>query len=324
MLLEVLGQSFCKKYFNGAFQNNKVSHSYIINGPDGIGKSIFALYMAQMLLCKNAKKPCGVCNSCIKIEKLNHPDVKIISSGKKSIGVNDIRDLIEEINTKPYEGDRKVIIIKKADSITHEGQNAILKTLEEPPDNVIIIMLVELLDNILQTIQSRCQILRFGRVNSEEIMQYLLNNGHNGLTAEIAVSLSEGIPGKALSMLDSKYINLRKSTIETANRIIKADPLTGFELGKFFLDNKDEIQFIFDILTVWYRDILIYKVTRNKKNIINRDFYDILVEESQLLSYNRLDRIMDTIKETSEKIKQYANFQLAVEIMILKFQGGTE
>lgn len=319
-MFEVLGQNFSKRYFNEVVNNNRISHSYILNGPDGIGKSIFALHMAEVLLCTSSSKPCGVCNSCKKIEKAIHPDVKIIDNGKKSTGVNDIRKLIDEINTKPYEGDTKVIIIKNSENITPEGQNALLKTLEEPPDNVIIILLVEFIDSILQTIQSRCTVLRFGRVSLKEIMDFLDKKGFNKEESEIATNLSDGIPGRALAQLDSKYINLRKQTIETAYKIVTLDPLTGFEFEKFFIDNKENIDYILDILTTWNRDILIFKSTKNIKNIINKDFYDLVVEESQLLSYNRLDRVMDAIKDTSEKLKQYANFQLAVEIMLLKFQ----
>ena len=126
-MFEVLGQSFAKKYFNESFKRNKISHSYILNGPDGIGKSVFAFYMAQVLLCTGQNKPCDECNACKKTTKLLHPDVKIISNGKKSIGVNDIRNLIDEVSIRPYEGERKIIIIKHADNITPEGQNALLK-----------------------------------------------------------------------------------------------------------------------------------------------------------------------------------------------------
>jgi DNA polymerase III subunit delta' len=319
-LFELLGQSFVKKYFNESFRGNRISHSYILNGPDGIGKSVFAFYMAQVLLCIGPDKPCSECKACKKVAKLIHPDIKILSSDKKSIGVNDIRSLIDEVNIRPYEGEYKIFIIKNADNITPEGQNALLKTLEEPPDNVVIIMLIEHMDNVLQTIQSRCQILRFGRVPINEIQDYLDNKGYKEGDTLIAAALSDGILGKALTLLDKKYINLRQKTIETANKIINSDPLTGFECAKFFTDNKEEIEFIFDILTTWYRDILVFKATKNQKNIINKDFYDILVEESILLSYNRLDKIMEAIGDSNVKIKQYANFQLAVEIMVLRFQ----
>ena len=90
-------------------------------------------------------------------------------------------------------------------------------------------------------------------------------------------------------------MNLRQKSIETANKIINSDMLVGFDCVKFFVDNKEEIDFVFEILTTWYRDILVFKATKNQESIINKDFYDILVEESRLLSYNRLDRIMEAL-----------------------------
>jgi DNA polymerase III subunit delta' len=339
-LFEVLGQGFPKRYFSEAVKNNKIAHSYIIEGPDGIGKSIFALHMAQTLLCSSNNKPCGVCNSCRKVERKLHPDVKMIDPDKKSIGVNDIRELIEEIGIRPYEGLKKIIIIKKADTITVEGQNALLKTLEEPPENVNLILLVENLETVLQTIQSRCQVIRLSRVSKQLIKEFLISRAaeasdvvigtHKSIQEQasnldqekmtIAADLSDGIPGRALLQLDSKYSELRGKTIEFSCRIINTDPLTGFEQAKFFTDNKEQIGYIFDILNIWNRDIYMFKSTKDKKNVINKDFYDLLIEQSRLLSYNRLDRIMDVLKTTEQKMKRNANFQLAIEMMLLKYQ----
>lgn len=339
-MFEVLGQEFPKRYFAEAVKNNKIAHSYIIEGPDGIGKSIFALHMAQTLLCSSDNKPCGVCNSCRKVQKKSHPDVKVIDPDKKSIGVNDIRELIDEIGIRPYEGLKKIIIIKNADTITAEGQNALLKTLEEPPDNVNLILLVANLETVLQTIQSRCQVIRLSRVSNELIREFIISRAaevlddasaanksaqiqtsdYNEEKIIVATDLSDGIPGRALLQLDSKYSGLRAKTIEFACKIINTDPLTGFDQAKFFTDNKEQIGYIFDILNTWNRDIYMFKSTKNKKNVINKDFYDLLIEQSRLLSYNRLDRIMDVLKATEQKMKRNANFQLAIEMMLLKYQ----
>jgi DNA polymerase-3 subunit delta' len=339
-LFEVLGQEFPKKYFSEAVKNNKIAHSYIIEGPDGIGKSIFALHMAQTLLCSSNNRPCGVCNSCRKVEKKLHPDVKVIDTDKKSLGVNDIRELIDEIGIRPYEGLKKIIIIKKADTITAEGQNALLKTLEEPPDNVNLILLVANLETVLQTIQSRCQVIRLSRVSTQLIKEFLISNvgDSSGKASDadrstktkasnydeekimVAADLSDGIPGRALLQLEKKYSELRTKTIEFACRIINTDPLTGFDQAKFFNDNKEQVAYIFDILNTWNRDIYMFKSTKDKKNVINKDFYDLLIEQSRLLSYNRLDRIIDALKATEQKMKRNANFQLAIEMMLLKYQ----
>ncbi|TDT50572.1 DNA polymerase III subunit delta' [Fonticella tunisiensis] len=319
-MFSVVGQEFVKESFKRAFENKRISHSYILTGPDGTGKSIFALYMASSLLCRGEEKPCRKCSSCIKIKNNNHPDVKIISGETKSIGVENVRNIIDEIYTKPYEGDRKIVIIKKVDNITVQGQNAILKTLEEPPEDTTIIMLAENLNSILPTIQSRCQILRFARTSGDSIKNFLRKQNYDEDKIKTAVNFSDGIVGRALKFFDENYLKLRLETIDIARRLPKSRPGELMELTDFFVKNKDKINDILDILSIWYRDIIIIKHSRDKELVINADFYELLVEESRLVSYNKLSRIIDTIKETREKLKQNSNYQLTIEVMVLNIQ----
>ena len=319
-MFEVLGQEFVTEAFKKAFDNNKVSHAYIITGPDGIGKSIMAMHMASTILCKGNDKPCGECNACIKIIHGNHPDVKIISLKGKSIGVDNIRDLIDEIYTKPYEGDKKVVIIKNSDRITVQGKNAILKTLEEPSKDTTIIMLAENINAILQTIQSRCQTLRMERIPEDKIKTYLLSQGVEEKKAVTAAGLSDGIVGNGLKFLDEKFVKLRRDVINKAIELVQANSLEILKSLDFFINNKDKIDTVFDILTTWYRDIIMLKLIKDKNLIMNMDYYDLLVEESQKLSYNRLDSIINIINSSREKIKENVNYQLTIEVMLLSIQ----
>lgn len=321
-MFEVIGQEFIMDSFKKAYKNDKVSHAYIIAGPDGIGKSIMGMLMASTILCKGDSKPCGKCDACVKISHGNHPDVKMISPKGRSIGVDYIRDLIEEIYTKPYEGDKKVVIIKNSDSITVQGQNAILKTLEEPSKDTTIIMLVENINAILQTIQSRCQILRLGRIPVERINAYLLSLGVDERSARAASALSDGIVGNGLKFLDEKFIKLRQEVINKAREIVSASALEVLKSVDFFISNRDKIDTVFDIMTSWYRDIIMLKLTKDNNILMNMDYYDLLVEESQKLSYNRLDSIINIINSSRENINGNANYQLTIEVMLLKIQEG--
>lgn len=321
-MFQVIGQEFIIDSFKRAYENNRVSHAYIITGPDGIGKSIMGMFMASTILCRGENKPCGKCDACVKISHGNHPDVKLISPRGRSIGVDYIRELIEEIYTKPYEGDKKVVLIKNSDSITVQGQNAILKTLEEPSKETTIIMLVENINSILPTIQSRCQILRLGRIPEEKIRAYLLSLGVDESRARAAANLSDGIVGNALKFLDEKFIKLRQDVIGKAGELVTASALDVLESVDFFVSNKDKINTVFDIMTSWYRDIIMLKLIKDKNLLMNMDYYDLLVEESQKLSYNRLDGIINIINSSRENINENANYQLAIEIMLLKIQEG--
>jgi DNA polymerase-3 subunit delta' len=319
-LFELVGNEFAVEAFKKAYDNNKVSHAYIITGPDGIGKSVLAMYMAAVILCRRDDKPCGECPSCIKIKNGNHTDVKVVSSRGKSIGVDDIRDLIDEVYTKPYEGDKKVVIIKNADTVTVQGQNAILKTLEEPSEHTTIIMLVENMNLILETIQSRCQVLRLGRISAEKIKKYLTGQGISPDKASTAANLSDGILGNALMFLDEKFMKLREDVINAGREMVRLNLLDVLKYVDFFLHNKDKIDSILDILTSWYRDIIMLKLIKDKKLLINADHYELLVEESQILSYNKLDSIINIINSSREKINQNVNFQLTIEVMLLNIQ----
>lgn len=319
-MLHILGQEYAIRAFDKSYEKGRIAHAYIIAGPDGVGKSLFAMYIASTLMCIGEDKPCGKCNQCMKIEHGNHPDLRVVSADKKSIGVDDIRDVINEVYTKPYEGDRKVIIIKNSDIITIQGQNAILKTLEEPSKDTTIILTVENINLLLDTIISRCQVIKLGRIPTDMIYEFLIKKGVEKDKAFTAANLSDGIVGNGLKFLDDKFLRLRNETIRIARDMARSGPLGALEASSFFLENRDNIDIILDILISWYRDVIVLKHVNSGENLINKDYYDFLVEEGQILSYNKLYSIMEIIDSTREKMRANANFQLAVEVMLLNIQ----
>lgn len=319
-MFDVVGQDFAKTAFDAAFKNNRISHAYIIEGEDGTGKSIFALYMASCILCKGIEKPCSVCPSCLKIINGNHPDVKVISRTGKSIGIDMVRNIIEKINVKPYEGNKKIIIIKNADSMTEEAQNAFLKTIEEAPVDTIIILLAEDVDLLLTTIRSRCQVLRFLSVPEKLIYENLINLGHDEAESKTASKLSSGNFGRALLYFDDNYIKLRRVTIDIAQKIARLNALESQELVDFFIKNRENINIVFNTLLFWFRDIAMIKFTRNEKLVINSDCIDKLVEDAGILSYNKLYGIINSLKDTYTKLKQNSNYQMTFEVMLLNIQ----
>lgn len=319
-MFKVAGHEEQMETIKRAYKSGKMAHAYIIYGPDGTGKSVLANYMASILLCKGKDKPCGVCEACRKIIQGVHPDVVVAEPAKKSMGIDEIRDIIKEIRLKPYEGSCKAIIIKDVQDMTVQAQNAFLKTLEEPEEGSFIIMLTSSLELILETIRSRCQIIRLGRIPEDKVEKYLLDSGIDPDKAELAAALSDGIIGNALRLMDEGFIKLRRETIEAACSIIKGNALDAFNMYEWFGKNKSSIEDILDIMVSWYRDLIMLKNTSGKRHIINRDYYELLVEESQILSYNRLNVIIKIIMDTKEKLRQNVNFELAIEVMLLNIQ----
>lgn len=317
-----VGQEFHMNMLKNACEKDEISHAYIIEGPDGVGKSIMAKYIAALLLCEgNIKdKPCGRCVPCEKIAKGLHPDVKEFGNNKKSIGINEIRSLIDETELKPYEGSRKVLILKGAQNMTVQAQNAILKTLEEANKGCVIIMLASSTTNILSTILSRCQIIRMGRIQIDKVEGFLESQGVDKQSAQRAAELSDGIIGKALEFLKEDYVELRKDTVELCRKIVDAKPYDVFDIYDFFGKHKDDYDKVFDVMVAFYRDIIVLKSTKDVKYIINKDCYEILVEQSQKLSYNKLNDIVKIIMDTREKLRQNVNYQLSVEVMLLNIQ----
>lgn len=320
-MFEVAGHKEQMRMIKRAFDSQRFAHAYIVYGPDGVGKSVLALYMASLVLCKeDGAKPCGKCEACRKILSGFHPDVVVSEPIKKGMGVDEIRELIDEIRLRPYEGDYKVIIIKDAQNMTPQAQNAFLKTLEEPDNGSFIIMLTSSLETILETIRSRCQIIRLGRIPEYEIKKYLIDNNVEQKKAELAAALSDGIIGNAMRMLDEDYMHLREETVEKACSIIKGNALDAFTMYEWFSKNKSSIDDILDNMISWYRDLIMLKSTSDRRHIINRDYYELLVEESQILSYNRLNVIIKVIMDTKEKLRQNVNYELAIEVMLLNIQ----
>ncbi|SEG13972.1 DNA polymerase-3 subunit delta' [Caloramator fervidus] len=318
-MFEVIGQDKLKEIFNRMYDEGKVVNSYILKGPKGIGKKNFALYMAAKILCEN-NLACGKCRACVKIKHGNHPDVIILSKDEKSIGVEDIEEIIEKIQIKPYEGDKKVVIIENFENATIQAQNKFLKTLEEPVKNTIIILTANNFNTILETIISRCQIFTLNRADALEIEKYLIKKGVDSIKAKIFAKLSDGIVGSCKKFLDEDYIKLRQQVIDIAKKIHKIEGLEILDLVKFFNENKESIEDILEQMIIWYRDILIYKLTYNKDMIINEDYFEDIIEESKILSYNKLNGIINIIKKTKQNLEYNINFQLSIEAMLLNIQ----
>lgn len=322
---DIVGHDKIIKSLQGTIKRNNVSHSYLLEGPKSIGKTMVAKAFAKTLLCdEKGTAPCNECKSCIKFDSNNHPDVYVYSSDGKTFKKEKIEELQRTINIKPYEGDKKIYILENIDTMTTFAQNSFLKTLEEPPKYATILMTVTNSHSLLPTIISRCQILKFTRIDSSMIMDRLINKyGIDDNRAKIITSFSNGIIGKAIDLSVSQEFNdIREELINTIEDTLKGDKSKIFSLSKFFEENKENIDDILDMILIWFRDILFVKELDHNKFIINRDKLDILNNQSNKLSKMKIHDIIETVKETKNNIASKVNFNLAIEIMLLKIQEG--
>ncbi|WP_194192645.1 DNA polymerase III subunit delta' [Clostridium chrysemydis] len=288
-------------------ENNTLSHAHLISGDDGIGKSI----LADIFSSKIINKPLGEENA----------DVVIYKAKKATIGVDEVRKIIEEVNKKPYEGDRKVILIHNAEKLTVQAQNALLKTIEEPPNGVFIILLTTNLEIILETIKSRCQIYKLTPLNKEEMLEVL--NRRTGIEENIiksALAYAHGIPGRAERFLDDESLEkMRDLILLMLKDVSKRDVDSILKYEKEFLKFKDEKEELLSVIELFIRDIILFKELNNNDMIINSDKISEIDELNQLMSYKRLEGMIKYIKEARVGFKNNTNFSINIDIMLMGF-----
>ncbi|TCO78625.1 DNA polymerase III subunit delta' [Marinisporobacter balticus] len=320
---DIIGQEKTVNYFKRAISNEKIAHAYIFEGPSGIGKVAIATAFAKGIQCKNYHEDaCNICISCLKVNGNNHPDIKMIEPEGKSIKNKQIEEMQQDLLRKPYEGNKKIYIIKHANQMTVSAQNRLLKTLEEPPQYAVILLMSANSNSFLPTIKSRCQILKFNRMGQNDIEQILTSKyGMNQEEGRVLAAFSDGILGKAIQLKESDVFRIkREETIEVIENVLKKDPLVAFDAVEFFQKYKDDINEILDYILFWFRDLLMLIQTGSDKFLINMDKKNTLQKHRGHIAYERIGNIINIIEKTKNDIKANVNFQLAIEMMLLTIQ----
>lgn len=308
---DIIGHDFVKRQIEKSINSGKFFHAHIICGEDGIGKSIIARTAAQTLLNKKEDKDYA--------DIIEYRGIK----GKKSIGVNEIRMLTEEINKKPVEGDKKIIIVYNAQNITADGQNAFLKNIEEPPPGVFIILLCDNLKGILDTIKSRCQIHKLNRLSEDEMCLFLKKYCKQLSNEQLkpVLAFSDGIPGRAQRFIDDDSLREIRDFTQTILSNLSDKRKDGvLKYESFLMQYKDEWQEVFTCFLTYIRDAMVYKETGKEELIINIDKYNFIQKISETFSYNKLGSIIEIIKDCRQKLNSNVNNALVFDYMLLKMQ----
>ncbi len=315
---QTAGQEKIKTSLIKSINNKQVSHCYLFEGPEGMGKYKLALVFAQSLLCLNfSMEPCNECKSCIKVNSYNHPDLHIINEDGKSIKREDVDELVNSIYKRPYEAKRKVYIIKDAHLMTPQAANTFLKTLEEPPGDTVMILLTVNSNLLLPTLVSRCQEVKFRNVSKKTIKSYL--KGYDTDSVDLAASYSKGILNKAVDIIEGKddILKKRQEIIKVFDRIINSDSEIIYELENYFEVEKDNIDLIIEIMIMWIRDVIFVNVNMEDL-VINKDYMPLLRNHGK--NMKRDSDIVEFLQNTSDNIKSNVNYKLAVDNMLLKIQ----
>ena len=319
---DVVGHSEIIQYIQNAVTEDKVSHAYILNGEKGSGKKMLANLFAQTLQCeKGGAEPCHECHSCKQAASGNHPDIIRVTHEKpNSISVDDIRVQInEDIQVKPYNGKYKIYIVPDADMMTVQAQNALLKTIEEPPAYAVILLLTENADRLLPTICSRCVMLKLRNIKDQLVKKYLMEQLQvPDYKADVCTAFAQGNIGKATMLASSEHFNEIK---DEAVRLLKN--IDTMELGdlveavKRISAYKIEITDYLDILMIWYRDVLIYKATMNIDRLIFSEEIDSIRERAKKSSYEGIETILEALEKAKARLRANVNFDLVMELLLL-------
>lgn len=307
----MIGHNKLKNDLIEAIDNNKFTHAHIFVGEKGIGKSILAEVISSRILGFK--------------EQRNHVDIIhwTLDKGKSSIGVNTIRNITEECSKKPFQADKKVIIIHSGDKITFQAQNAFLKTIEEPPDNVFIFILCEDLEGILDTIKSRCCIHKLRPLNDEE-MERFIKIKYPYISSEqlkIVNGFGKGIPGKVEKLIENKdFESMRNTIFEIVVKVKDLDSEICLNYENFFASNINLQGDILDIFITVIRDVVIYKEIGDEELLINSDKISQIKDLSNIFSSSKLNDMIRIIDETRNTLKNNVNSSLAFITMVLRMQ----
>lgn len=299
----IIGQNFAKKYLTNSIKKNKLNNTYMFEGIDGIGKKKFADELSKLLL---------------GYENLeNSPDYVLIKPDGNSIKIAQIRNLQSDIVVRPHK-EYKIYVINNAEKMTVEAQNALLKTLEEPPNYAIIILVTNNKESLLETIKSRCDIIKFSPIPMEDLKSYLINTGIEEERAQLLATFSRGSIENALNLSQSTEFSVMREDIQQYIQIMLDKNIVEIlNIPNNMEKYRNQIINLLDIMINYFRDIILLKENVNKNMLINVDKLVFIQNMSGKISYSQLSKIIDIIEDAKSKIKSNCNFNISIQVMSL-------
>jgi len=334
-LQKVEGQPRAVETLKAALRSGAVHHAYLFTGPEGVGRELAAVGFVQALLCTvQPNEGCGSCDTCLRVEKMSHPDVVWVMpqeemvarklagrsdfSGtvSKEIRVEQVRSLQERLSLRSLEGGYKAAILPCAEKMNPQAQNALLKTLEEPPARTLLILLVTSLDKLLPTILSRCARVSFGPLPLPLLRDQLVQRrGLDPHTAELAAVLAGGSFSKALA-LDVAGLARRREVIERFESLTPGDARGWLRFSEAMAGSREEAEDAIRVLSLWVRDVALTQA--GSRDLCNHDLADLAAEAARRCSPEALHRRHELLNETREAIvAHYASPRLAMDRMLI-------
>ena len=323
--MDIIGQEQIKEHLQNALATGKVSHAYIINGEKLSGKEYIAKVFAMALQCERGEtEPCQECHACKQALSDNQPDIIRVGHEKpNTISVDDIRGQINnDVAIKPYSSPYKIYIVNEAEKMTPQAQNAILKTLEEPPGYAVILLLTSNINALLPTILSRCVVLNMKPVSDEKVHKYLMEELQvPDYKADVCVAFARGNIGKAKSLASSEdFENIKNEALSLLKYIQDMELHEIVAAIKKVSEYKLDINDYFDIMAIWYRDVLLFKATKDVNHLVFREELGALRKCAQRSSYEGIETVINALDTAKRRLDANVNFDLVMELLLLTIQ----
>ena len=316
---EIRGNTPLVEQLRRSAASGRSSHAYLFLGGAGAGKRLIANTFAKALQCEGEKRHCDSCKSCHAFNHGNHPDVIYFQPLKngKTYTIEDVREqLLETVDLKPFQYEKKIYIIEKADTLNIQSQNALLKTLEEPPAHAVFLLLAERAEAFLPTILSRVVVMKIRPLSAETIADYLMQAGHLAEESHILSAYAQGRIGQALELVeDEGFREMRQDILGKLEALPSMSEGEAYLLAKDLEGYKNDLRFL-DIMELWYRDLLTAKSLREEGYLIQRDKKDAIFraakEPAALLAKKAA-----AVRTARMRLAQNANFRLTMEVMLM-------
>jgi len=304
-----------------AMEQDRLHHAYVFIGPEGVGKKTVALSVAKAVHCRDMTRDfCGRCASCAGIENHNHPDVRLVGPlpGKKEIGIEQVRTLERELNYRAFSNGKKIAIIDPAPLMNFSAQNALLKTLEEPPEGSVLILISHSAGGLLPTLLSRCLRLSFAPLHASAVVEYLISRRDlEPGQAKLLAASSMGSLGKALDPDTEQLAREREGWVAGLAALAKDDRRGWTTLADDLSKDRERTLRFLDWLAGWYRDILIYRAGENVQEICNLDAMEGLKSQAESSPLEKIHLLRSRALLTAARIRRNVNRRMALENLFI-------
>ncbi len=318
----IVGHEDTKEYLKSVAATGKVNHAYLIEGPTGSGKLLLAEAFAAALTCEEERpEACGQCQSCHQAADRCHPDIHYLLPTKPAlISVDDIRtQVVDDVQIRPYYGRRKIYIIENAELMNVQAQNALLKTLEEPPAYAVLLLLTTNAGALLETIRSRCTLLPLHPLKDLQIQMYLMENQKlPEYKAKLCAAFARGSLGRAMKLADSEdFLKIRSAALDLVGKAKEMDMPQLLSVIKEVSGIEISVQDFLDVLSIWYRDVLYFKATQAPDRLIFQDELQQIRKTAATSSYEGLENILRSLEKARERLQANVDFDLTMQLLFL-------